>query len=140
VTYTNTTGDSTNITASKTGNATVTVAETTNGAPGTSGVGQGITIADFHAGDAISIQNGIVGGAATPTVIAPPSGGFADLQAALNAATQGAQGTVSTVAFGGSSYLVVNNGITGFQATGDLAIKLTGITDPVSVAQATTVL
>lgn len=114
----------------------------TAGTNGTvAGTGFGASIADFTAGtDKITIQNGI-SGTGTVSITAVPTGGFADLQSALNAAAQGAAGSVAAVTFGGSSYVVLNtDGTAGFSASTDLAIKLTGVTDLNTVVAGTTVL
>jgi len=106
----------------------------------TAGTGFGASIADFVIGtDKLNVENGTAGGG-TATVTTVPTGGFADLQSALNAATQGAVNTVTTVVFGGSAYVVVNDGTKGFDPNADLAIKLTGITDANAAANAVTVI
>lgn len=102
--------------------------------------GAGVSVLDFTVGtDLLRVQNGILGGG-TATITTVPAGGFGDLQAALNAASQGAAGSVSAVAFGGSTYVVTNNAGTGFDITVDSALKLTGVTDVNGVVNAITVL
>jgi len=104
--------------------------------------GNGVTIADFTVGsDKLSIQNGVVG-SSTPTITVTPSAGFTDLQAALNAASATTtKGSVGVVAFGGNAYVVTNNdGVSGFTASADSAIKLTGVTDLNGVVNSITVL
>jgi hypothetical protein len=104
--------------------------------------GNGVTIADFAVGsDKLSIQNGVVG-SSTPTITVTPSAGFTDLQAALNAASATTtKGSVGVVAFGGNAYVVTNNdGVSGFTASADSAIKLTGVTDLNGVVNSITVL
>lgn len=110
-------------------------------------VGQNITITDFTVGagnDSITLTTGNAQASATAV-----GGTFQTLQQALDAAANAVgggntAGGVGIVAFGGSSYVVVNeNGAAGgagagFQAGSDLAIKLTGVTDALTAAASIT--
>ncbi|KQP67601.1 hypothetical protein ASF52_19090 [Methylobacterium sp. Leaf112] len=99
--------------------------------------GQAITITDFVTGGGNDVLKLTTPG--TQTQASAVSGGFQVLQQALDAATANGAGTttaagsVGVVAFGGSSYVVVNDGTLGFNAATDLAIKMTGLTDVAGV-------
>lgn len=128
-------------TATKVPTATDATANSTAEGISSISTGNGVTIADFTVGsDKLSIQNGVVG-SSTPTITVTPSAGFTDLQAALNAASSTTKGAVGVVAFGGNAYVVTSNdGVAGFSASADSAIKLTGVTDLNGVVNAITVL
>ncbi|MCJ2080774.1 beta strand repeat-containing protein [Methylobacterium sp. J-090] len=99
--------------------------------------GQAITITDFVTGAGNDVLKLTTPGAQTQATAV--TGGFQVLQQALDAATANAAGTttaagsIGVVTFGGSSYVVVNDGTLGFNASTDLAIKLTGLTDVAGV-------
>jgi len=101
-------------------------------------VGQNVNITDFTVGtggDSISLVTGVAASQATAV-----GGNFQTLQQALDAAANAVgggttAGTVGVVTFSGNTYVVVNETTTaGFNAANDLAIKLTGVTDALSVA------
>lgn len=111
-------------------------------------VGQNINVTDFTIGagnDSITLTTG---NAQTSAVAV--GGTFQTLQQALDAAANAVgsgttAGGVGIVAFGGSSYVVVNeaatnggNAVAGFQAGTDLAIKLTGVTDALTASASIT--
>jgi len=103
-----------------------------------SGVGT-VTIEGFGVGlDTIRVNNGDAGGG---TVTANTTT-FASLTAALDAAAAGAANANATVvSFNGDSYIVLDrSGAATFDATADLAIKLTGISNTTAVAAVTTIL
>nr|USU31146.1 autotransporter-associated beta strand repeat-containing protein [Methylobacterium sp. OTU13CASTA1] len=99
--------------------------------------GQTITITDFATGSGNDVLQLTTPG--TQLQASAVTGDFQTLQRALDAATTNTAGTttaagsIGVAAFQGSTYVVVNDGTLGFNASTDLAIKLTGVTDVVGV-------
>jgi len=130
------------------GNDSFKIGNNADVAAGQSGSGLSVTITDFGTGlDTLTINNNVLTNTAAATAVATPTGGFASLQAALNAAATGtgteAAGTVRAVTFGGDTYVVLNNSTTAdaagnsFNSGLDFAVKLTGITSATAVAAQT---
>ena len=92
------------------------------------GSGAQVTVSDYTSADKMTIKTG------TAAAVSAVASSATTLQAALDAAATGADKTAQIVAFQGNSYVVVNDGVAGFDATKDMAIKLTGVTDALSVA------
>lgn len=117
-------------TVTASGGTTVTLsggpdADTFNIAKGT---GAQVTVTDYTTTDKMVLKTGTVGTAAAV------SSSATTLQAALDAASTGAANTASIVAFQGNSYVVVNDGVAGFNSANDMAIKLTGVTDVLAMS------
>jgi len=98
----------------------------------TKGTGAQVTISDYTTADKMVIS--AVGAAGTAGAV---SSSATTLQGALDAAATGADKSVGIVAFEGNSYVVVRDGVAGFGA-GDMAIKLTGVTDVLALANTIT--
>jgi len=115
---------------------TISLTSTAGVAPST---GQNITITDFvtgTGGDKLALTTGVA------TAVVTANGANAQtLQQALDlAAANTTVGQVGVVAFQGNTYVVIdNNNGTTFDATNDVAIKLTGLTDVTAVAAAITI-
>jgi hypothetical protein len=135
-----------NVTATSTTAATNVPDIIVSGTTLSSGSGNGITISDFTVGtggDKLVVQNGIgtANAAGTGTVTIVDASSAQTQQAALDlavAANGAAKGSVAAVLFQGAAYVVVNNDANAtFNATTDLAIKLTGVTDLAALSTAT---
>jgi len=108
---------------------------------GTVSIGSAVTINNFGggaAGDKLIIDNGTVGN----TILTADGSAAQTLQQALDLAAANATAyQVSAVVFQGNAYVVVNNnGSTGFDATADTAIKLTGVSTLADVTAAVSVI